>query len=423
MIIFSSNKFKKKTQYLNLISLHNVVNRIIKYVIKYGDDGIVKLTKKYDFKKNFKKNEIVKSIKNFNFNILKKSYKRFLVLCRNNILKFHKKQVLKIGFKNWFIKTGSLNLSGQTINPIKRIGVYIPGGKRIYPSSVFMNCIPAIIAGVKRIYVTTPANVFKEESLPLIYALKLMGIKKFYNLGGAQAIAAFAFGTKRVRKVHKIIGPGNKFVNIAKKTVFGTVGIDIPAGPSEVGLLVRKKDNNTKKIAYELFSQIEHDRNCLSYVVSESKKSLYLLINKIRIFLRINSNNKIYKTLKISIKNTIFIYEKNIYKAIAILNVLSPEHISFLPSKNIKNSFIFKNFGAIIQGKYSSQALSDFSLGTNHVIPTRRCGIFSSVLNVSDFLLIRNSSLTLRKDHLKRYIAKGMSKIENLFFHFKSAGL
>ncbi|MGX7589734.1 histidinol dehydrogenase [Candidatus Vidania fulgoroideorum] len=399
-------------------SSHRLVNRIIRYVIKYGDDAIIVLSRKYDYV-NMVKNSISSNVNNIDFSHLDLGIKESLLSCRNKIISFHKNQQKKIGIKSWFIKNNLGNVFGQVCTSIRSIGVYIPGGKKIYPSSVLMNCIPAMLAGVKHIYACTPASI-NYSNLPVFYALKILGVDRLYNIGGAQAIAALAFGTKRIRKVDKIIGPGNRFVNIAKRLVFGSVGIDMLAGPTEIGIFFCKHIS-IRKIIYELFSQIEHDENCLSFLVSNSRSRLLKLYFRITSFLNSNFNDIRLITISRSFSKTLFFYNKDIRICFKIANFLAPEHFSLLLKRPFKYISSIKTPGSIFLGRNNSESYGDYSIGTNHVLPTNKCSRFSSVLNINDFKLLKNISFISSNDIFLSNLSSRLSKIENLFFHYKNS--
>ncbi|MGX7458760.1 histidinol dehydrogenase [Candidatus Vidania fulgoroideorum] len=399
-------------------SSHKLVNRIIRYVIKYGDDALVVLSRKYDLI-NISKNNIPIRISNIDFSYLDPNIRESLLSCRNKIVGFHKRQFKAIGTHSWFFRNSLGNVLGQLCNPINKVGVYIPGGKKIYPSSVLMNCIPAILAGVKHIYACTPARL-NRGNLPVFYALKILGIDKLYNIGGAQAVAALAFGTKRIHKVDKIVGPGNRFVNIAKRLVFGSVGIDMLAGPTEIGIIFDKY-TNTKKVIYELFSQIEHDDSCLSFLISNDKQSILEVYYKITNFLSVNRNDSRLVSISKAFTKTLFFYNKDINICFKISNFLSPEHFSLLIANPLNYISKLKTPCSIFIGKYNSESFGDYSIGSNHVLPTNKCGRFSSVLNVNDFRVLKNISIIKYRDLSLGYIASSFSKLENLFFHYKNS--
>ena len=281
--------------------------------------------------------------------------------------------------------------------PINKIGVYVPGGLASYPSSVLMNCIPAIIAGVKEIYMTTPC-LGKNYNSAVLYAAKKCKVKEIYKVGGAQAIAAFAYGTKTIKKVNKIVGPGNKYVALAKKEVFGQVGIDMIAGPSEV-TIVADKSSNAEWVAADLIAQAEHDEYAQSILITTNDK----IIPKVNFFLKKQLNKLAKKQIaKKSLKKFgLVIYTQNEKKLIDIINTIAPEHLEiFLKnSKKILNKIT--NAGSIFIGSYSPEAMGDYLAGTNHVLPTSGSAKFSSGLSVYDFLK-RHSVIKITKSGIER---------------------
>ncbi|MGX7583085.1 histidinol dehydrogenase [Candidatus Vidania fulgoroideorum] len=385
------------------------INRIINYIKKYKDDGLVKLTKKFEGR-ILKKKQIKVNLNNLNYSKLSKKKKIYLNNCRNNIIKFHKLQKKYI-MKNWFVKNKNFKFVGQRISPINKVGIYSPGGS-LYPSSILMNIIPAIISGVKNIFLCTPIKL-KKKNLSVFYAAKICGLKNIYNVGGAQAIAAMAFGTKRIKKVNKIFGPGNIFVNNSKKAVFGNVGLANLAGPTEITIIFDKK-NDKKRIIYEVFSQIEHDNDCVSIFICNNKFFLIKIINKIKKIIGKYKKSKIFR----SIKNSFFFYEKKKKNICKIANYFATEHISLLVSKPSSYLKYIKSSGTVFLGKKTFEPMGDYSIGINHVLPTEKSSKFSSPLGVYDFYKIMNLVyLKNNKDYIN--LAKKMAKMEKFYFHKK----
>ena len=295
--------------------------------------------------------------------------------------------------------------------------MYVPGGTASYPSSVLMNCIPAMVAGVKNIYMTTPA-LGKNVNPAIIYAAKKCGVKEIYKVGGAHSIAAFAFGTKTFKKVNKIVGPGNAYVAAAKKEVFGDVGIDMVAGPSEVTIFA-DSSANPEWIASDLIAQAEHDIYAQSILITNSLK----LIKEVNIYLK-KQVKQIPKS-KIaskSLKNYgLAIFAKNKKRILSIINEIAPEHLEL----NVKNvgSYVngVKNAGSIFLGKFSAEALGDYLAGPNHVLPTSGASKFSSGLSVNDFLK-RHSLIKVSKTGIERLGSSviNLAQHENLEGHANS---
>ena len=352
----------------------NIVNKIISDVKKNGDKALIKYEKKYS--KNTElasiKKKITKSIKSLDPKI-----KKAIDFSYNRIFKFHSKQkVQNISYKD--------NLNNKLYYkyiPIDSIGIYVPGGNASFPSTVLMNAIPAKIAGVKRIVMVNP-KLKGQQSPAVLYAAKKVGIKEIYPVGGAQAIAALAYGTKKIIKVNKIVGPGNVFVSTAKKKVFGDVGIDMIAGPSEI-TVVADKFSNADWVAADLLGQAEHDINSQCILISKDKN----FINKVKTALFNQLKNLPRKLIakKSLTKNGILIQVYSDKQIIDVINLIAPEHLE-LNIQNYKNIVTkIKNAGSICLGKYSAMAVTDYVAGTNHVLPTNSSAKFSSGLSVYDF--------------------------------------
>ena len=365
LLLKRKNKIKFKS---------NIVINIIRDIKENGDKALLKYEKK--FGKNSiifsKPKEIQKQIKN-----LDRKVKKSIDLAYSRIFKFHSKQKVK----NIFYKDKLQNKLGYKYMPIDSVGIYVPGGTASYPSTVLMNAIPAIIAGTKKLVMANPRNKGKHNP-GVLYAAKKCGIKEIYSIGGAQAIAALAYGTKKIKKVNKIVGPGNLYVATAKKEVFGDVGIDMIAGPSEI-TVVGDKFSNPDWIASDLIAQAEHDELSQSILISKDKN----LINKVQ---KSVSNQIIRLPRKLIAKkslksNGILIYVSSDQKLIEVINKIAPEHLelNIKKYKNIINKII--NAGSVFIGKYSTEAVGDYLAGTNHVLPTSGSAKFSSGLSVYDF--------------------------------------
>ena len=381
---------RKNTQSKNLF----MVKRIVNDVRSNGDKAIFKYEKKFTKTKKLNEKfalsdgEVLKIIKKLN-----KETKKSIDIAFNRIEKFHKKQL----FKSFKFRDKYQNEMSYRYTPIESVGVYVPGGRANYPSSVLMNCIPAKVAGVKKIFMTTPLN----KTIPnpaVIYAAKKCGVKKIYKIGGAQAVAALAFGTKKIEKVNKIVGPGNSYVAGAKKEVFGEVGIDMIAGPSEV-LIVSDKYSNPDWVASDLIAQAEHDEFSQSILVS-SNRNLIAKVNKSLSFQLTSLPKK--KIAITSLRNFgLAIYSKKISRIIEIINEVAPEHLEIQLKDRKKILSKIKNAGSIFLGKYSPEAMGDYLAGPNHVLPTTGTAKFSSGLSVFDFLK-RQSLIKITKRGIER---------------------
>ena len=352
----------------------NIVTNIIRDIKKNGDKALLKYEKKFGENSTIfsKPEEIQKQIKN-----LDKKVKKSIDLAYSRIFKFHSKQKVK----NIYYKDKLKNKLGYKYLPIETVGIYVPGGTASYPSTVLMNAIPALIAGTKKIVMANPRNKGKQNP-GVLYAAKKCGIKEIYSIGGAQAIAALAYGTKKITKVNKIVGPGNLYVSVAKKEIFGDVGIDMIAGPTEI-TVVGDKYSNPDWIASDLIAQAEHDDLSQSILISKDKN----LISKVKKSLteqlkKLPRKSIATKSLK---SNGILINVSSDQKLVEVINKIAPEHLelNIKNYKNIVNKII--NAGSIFLGKYSTEAFGDYLAGTNHVLPTTGSAKFSSGLSVYDF--------------------------------------
>ena len=406
-IFLSKRKFTQKNRSL-------AVSKIISNVKKNGDKDVKRYEKKFSkIKKKIKK--IIFSKKEINIIARKKDkeIKKSIDLAFNRIKKFHSKQ----NFLSFNLKDKYKNELSYKYSPIEKIGVYVPGGTASYPSTVLMNCIPAIVAGVKKIYLTTP-SLNSKINPAVIYAAKKCGVKKIYKTGGAHSIAAFAYGTKTFEKVDKIVGPGNTFVASAKKEVFGDVGIDMVAGPSEV-TIVADKFANPNWVAADLIAQAEHDVLAQSILITNNKnfiKSVNQCLKK-----QLKSLPKKDIALK-SLKNFgLAIFTNSKKNIIEIINVIATEHLELNMKNNNQILKKIKNAGSIFIGKFSPEAMGDYIAGPNHVLPTSGAAKFSSGLSVNDFLK-RHSLIKISKTGIERLGPSviNLAQHENLEGHANS---
>lgn len=297
-----------------------------------------------------------------------------------NIISYHKKQLREtVKYK----VEGKDIILGQIIRPIERAGIYVPGGKASYPSTVFMNAVPAKIAGVEDIIMITPPNKDGRIDDKVLVAAKLAGVDKIFKVGGAQGIAALAYGTQTIPRVDKITGPGNIYVTTAKKLVSGIVGIDMIAGPSEV-LIIADEYANERYIAADLISQAEHDELAASVLLTDSIK----LANKVKKELEIQVNSLSRKEIiKKSLENNgALIVLDSLIDCIKAANDIAPEHLEILTNNPFELYKDIKNAGAIFLGEYSPEPLGDYFAGPNHTLPTSQTARFSSALGVDDFI-------------------------------------
>ena len=390
------------------------VKHIISSVIKNGDKAVINFEKKFSKIKN-NSNKIVFSKKEINkiSKKLDKKIKKSIDIAFERIKKFHNNQKF-LPFK---LKDKYKNELSYKYSPIEKVGVYVPGGTASYPSTVLMNCIPAIVAGVKNIYLTTP-SLGSKINPAVIYAAKKCGVKKIYKAGGAQSIAALAYGTRSFEKVDKIVGPGNAYVANAKKQVFGDVGIDMIAGPSEV-TVVADKYANPNWIAADLIAQAEHDIFAQSILISDDLN----LIKSVNEYLKKQLNNLpkkniAFKSLK---KFGLAIYTSGKKNILEIINTIAPEHLELNTRKNKEIIKEVKNAGSIFIGEYSPEAMGDYIAGPNHVLPTSGSARFSSGLSVNDFLK-RHSLIKISKTGIERLGPSviNLAQHENLEGHANS---
>ena len=301
-----------------------------------------------------------------------------------NIRNYHAKQKRN----SWFDATPDGTILGQKITPLARVGVYVPGGKAAYPSSVLMNVVPAKVAGVDEIIMCTPPGKDGKIYCGTLVAAKEAGVDVIYKVGGAQAIAAMAYGTESVPKVDKIVGPGNIYVALAKKAVYGQVGIDSIAGPSEI-MVLADESANPRFVAADLLSQAEHDELASAILVTTSRELAEKVSEETEGFLRELSRRQIIEK---SLENYGYILlAKDMDEAVAVVNEIASEHLELVTKDPFQTMTKIRNAGAIFLGEYSSEPLGDYFAGPNHVLPTNGTAKFFSPLDVDDF--IKKSSI------------------------------
>lgn len=301
-----------------------------------------------------------------------------------NIRNYHAKQKRN----SWFDATPDGTILGQKITPLARVGVYVPGGKAAYPSSVLMNVVPAKVAGVDEIIMCTPPGKDGKIYCGTLVAAKEAGVDVIYKVGGAQAIAAMAYGTESVPKVDKIVGPGNIYVALAKKAVYGQVGIDSIAGPSEI-MVLADESANPRFVAADLLSQAEHDELASAILVTTSRELAEKVSEETEGFLKELSRKQIIEK---SLENYGYILlAKDMDEAVAVVNEIASEHLELVTKDPFQTMTKIRNAGAIFLGEYSSEPLGDYFAGPNHVLPTNGTAKFFSPLEVDDF--IKKSSI------------------------------
>lgn len=361
------------------------VHEIIKNVKERGDEAVFAYTKQFDGAQISSEN--VRVTPSEIDEAYEKVDEKLLAVIRKslvNIRSYHEKQKRY----SWFDSTEDGTLLGQKITPLATVGVYVPGGKAVYPSSVLMNVVPAKVAGVKRIVMTTPPS--RDGKIPpsTLVAAKEAGVDEIYKVGGAQAIAALAFGTESIPKADKITGPGNIYVALAKKAVYGHVSIDSVAGPSEI-LVLADETANPRYVAADLLSQAEHDEMASAILVTTSETLANEVVKEIEGFLQTLSRADIIRK---SLEQYGFILlADNMADAVDAVNEIASEHLEIVTKDAFQVMTKIRNAGAIFIGEYSSEPLGDYFAGPNHVLPTNGTAKFFSPLSVDDF--IKKSSI------------------------------
>ena len=369
------------------------VNEIVNNVRENGDEAIFAYTKRFDGA-DINENNIVVTKEEIEeaYNLVPQELVEVIRKALVNIEKYHAKQKQN----SWFTSEEGIIL-GQKVSPLARVGVYVPGGKAVYPSSVLMNVMPAKVAGVECIYMCTPCNKEGKVNPSTLVAANEAGVDVIYKCGGAQAIAALAFGTKSIDKVDKIVGPGNIFVALAKKAVFGYVSIDSIAGPSEILVLADETANPTY-VAADLLSQAEHDELASAILVTTSEKLADEVEKEIERFVNILSRKDIIQK---SLDNFGYLLVADDMKdAIDCVNAIASEHLEIVTANPFETMTYVKNAGAIFLGQYSSEPLGDYFAGPNHVLPTNGTARFFSPLSVDDFVK-KSSIISYSKEALE----------------------
>jgi histidinol dehydrogenase len=405
----------KKRDPGSMTKYEDAVNDIIENVRTNGDKALFEYTKRFDgFDLNagnilVSEEEIEEAYKDTDKKLIEVIRKALV-----NIRAFHEKQKQN----SWFTSSENGTFLGQKIMPLERAGVYVPGGKAVYPSSVLMNVAPAKAAGVKEIIMTTPAGKDGKVNPAVLAAAKEAGVDKVYKVGGAQAIAALAYGTESIPKVDKIVGPGNIYVALAKKAVFGNVSIDSIAGPSEI-LVLADESANPKYVAADLLSQAEHDEMASAILITTSKELADRVLEEIEGFIE-----KLPRTdiIKASLENIghILIAE-SMDEAIEAANNVASEHLEILTKNPLETMTKIKNAGAIFMGEYSSEPLGDYFAGPNHILPTNGTAKFFSPLSVDDFVK-KSSVIYYSKEALNEVHEdiEAFARAEGLYAHENS---
>lgn len=366
----------------------------------------------FDYTREFDKSEITKETIRVTEEEIQEAYdavdqalvdviKKALV----NIRSYHEKQKQN----SWFTSSEEGTMLGQKVTPLQRVGVYVPGGKAVYPSSVLMNIVPAKVAGVDQIVMTTPPGKDGKVNPSTLVAAKEAGADEIYKVGGAQAVGALAYGTESIPKVDKIVGPGNIFVALAKKAVYGHVSIDSIAGPSEI-LVLADDSANPRFVAADLLSQAEHDELASAILITTSRDLAEKVSHEVEKFVKILSRKEIIQK---SLDNFGYILiAENMDDAIEAANAIASEHMEIVTKNPFEVMMKIRNAGAIFIGEYSSEPLGDYFAGPNHVLPTNGTAKFFSPLSVDDFV---------KKSSIVYYSREALKKIHKDIEQFASS--
>jgi len=410
-----NNDFEKNSGVQTLINraevdteeYEKVVKEILKNVKENGIKAVLEYTEKFDgVRLTFENMKVSKEELENAYNSIEDNVKRALHVAYERIEKFHKNQL-----ERSFITEEDGMILGQKVIPLERVGIYVPGGKAAYPSSVLMNAVPAKVAGVKEIVMVSP-----NPNKYTLAAAYICGIEEIYKVGGAQAIGMLAFGVEGVRKVDKIVGPGNIFVALAKKNVYGYVDIDAIAGPSEI-LVIADETANPKWVAADLLSQAEHDELAASVLITTSEDLAYKVKDILYNEFLPNLDRKEIAKKSLDTYGHIFIV-KNLDIGTELANFIAPEHLEIITKDPFALLPKIKHAGAIFLGDYATEPLGDYILGPNHVLPTGRAARFSSPLGVYDFIK-RSSIIYVTKEGFNKVKddAKALATAEGLTAH------
>lgn len=396
--------------------IDQTVLEVINTVRKNGDEALFQYAKAFD---HVELDKLIVSEEEFSEaeQLVSKEFIEAIEVAKRNIKTFHAAQLEK----SWFLNREDGVMLGQQVTPMDRVGVYVPGGKAAYPSTVLMNLVPAHLAGVSEIYIATPPQADGKINPHVLVAAKSVGVNRIYKMGGAQAIAAFAYGTETVTKVDKIVGPGNDYVARAKKWVYGDVAIDMIAGPSEI-CIVADETARADFIAADLLSQAEHDEAATSICITMNKPFAEQIASEVTKQIALLERRDIAST---SIKNNgKIIVANNLQEAFNLVNEIAPEHLQLMIENATDHIADIKHAGAIFLGNYSPEPLGDYVAGPNHTLPTSGTAKFASPLGVYDFIkkssIIRYSETALLKE--ARYI-ETLASMEGLGAHAKSIAI
>ena len=396
----------------------NTVNEIINSVRQNGDEAVFEYTSRFDKwninAQNVKvtEAEIEEAVAGYDKELIE-----VMKRAAENIRSYHEKQLAN----SWIDTNENGTILGQKITALETVGVYVPGGKAAYPSSTLMCVIPALVAGVNRIIMTTPADANGKVAACTLVAAYITGVKEIYKVGGAQAIAGMAFGTGTIPKVDKIVGPGNIFVALAKKAVFGYVSIDSVAGPSEI-LVIADESADPKFVAADLLSQAEHDELASAILITDSKKLSEQVSSYVDEFVKVLPRSEIIQK---SLDNYGYILlADDMERAVEAANRIASEHVEIITKNPYETMTKVRNAGAIFLGEYSSEPLGDYYAGPNHVLPTNGTAKFFSPLGVDAFIK-RTSIIGYSKEALMNACDDIMrfANAEGLSAHANSIGV
>ncbi|MBE7032198.1 MAG: histidinol dehydrogenase [Ruminococcaceae bacterium] len=391
-----------------------IVSDIIENVRQNGDKALFEYCEKFD-KAKLDSLEVTKAELDEAMNLVEPEFVEVLKKAAANIKKFHEKQV-RHGF---IINDENGIVTGQKVIPIDRAGLYVPGGTAAYPSTVLMNAIPAKIAGCRQVVIVTPPSKDGKINPAILAAANIAGVDKIFKVGGAQAVAALAYGTESVPQVDKIVGPGNAFVAEAKRQVFGRVSIDMIAGPSEI-LVVADGKSNPKFVAADLLSQAEHDKLASAVLVTDSEELAQAVANELEVQIPQLERAEIARA---SIDNNgKIIVADDLKTVIEIANEIAPEHLELCVDNPFDYLDGIRHAGSIFMGRYCPEALGDYLSGANHTLPTSGTAKFSSPLSVDDF--VKKTQYTYYTGEALSRVAKDIDRFarkEGLTAHAKSA--
>ncbi len=402
----SAWRFNERLKYLSYRGeilteeYEGVVKEIIQNIKENGDNALFEYTRRFDGV------ELTPDTVEITYEELENAYEEVdedvreaLEIAEERIRVFHEKQL-----ENSFFKEEEGIILGQKVVPLDSVGIYVPGGKAAYPSTVLMNAVPAVVAGVEEIVMVSP-----KPNTHTLAAAYIAGVSRVFQIGGAQAIASLAFGTESVPRVNKIVGPGNIYVALAKKLLFGTVDIDMIAGPSEI-LVIADDTADPTWVAADLLSQAEHDELAAAILVTPSEELARKVADEVRRLLSVLSRREIARS-SVERFGTIFISE-DLFHACEIANFIAPEHLEVITQDPFELLPYLKHAGAIFLGRYATEPLGDYILGPNHTLPTGGTAKFFSPLGVYDFLK-RSSVIYVSKE--------GFDRLSDLAYHIAKA--